>query len=666
MQQETNKCQKNPTEPLESTKPPVEDEQKHQEVQEVQEEKIKKEEEDKIEQAAGTIAVEEDQKPEQRMFRHSQEQDSRSSSGRSSADSSDLEDSASHRFSRVLVVNDDSLTSDNDIEDNEDSDSAREGQPIILRRVSVLAEQDQQKEADDSVVLRQIRLIDEDDKLEAEGEKSSEDNSSLEDEQPQHQQHSKNRYCVSDRQEIASYDEIYLASSQDIDDNIVLLKSIKSIDPENAAGRSNSPVRRNFSTVGQYRAFPKQMQQELQADPEDESKSLSEIDDSSNDSAVMPDSLEVSMQDLEDSIESRDVGGALLAEPSAVEGTLQEGQPLPPPLLQKGEGESKCSSSPSSSESSSNAGALSSSDELHEYSLTPPRVSTEQQQQQQQGGSSQQISESSAALMAKSRKKWQIPASFDIKGLPSTHFLPPERKKSTSHNSLLSAAVDAADELQPEDEENANVSPAAASIIPAGDEVLRSLEDDNDELLPRQPSESMTTARGAHDESSASAERVRGSESTEQVGGSGEDRSWYRAPVERRTPTRKEENNSCLDEEDEQEEGEDEDDDCLPSFPKVRRDWVAPKLGNLSLNHLNHVNNNNNNNIATAAGVNNSHLQANNNKYRSLVMITQAAYQPVNVITSDTTTLLQPQPHEQSRYFQQFAAADANQEAVAR
>ncbi|XP_031778000.1 uncharacterized protein LOC100123872 isoform X2 [Nasonia vitripennis] len=658
VQQETNKCQKNSTEPLELTKPPVEDEQKR---QEVQEEKGEKEQDEEVEQAAGSAEVEEDQKQEQRMFRHSQEQDSRSSSGRSSADSSDLEDSASHRFSRVLVVNDDSLTSDNDIEDNEDSDSAREGQPIILRRVSVLAEQDQQKEADDSVVLRQIRHIDEDDKLEAEEEKSSEDSSSLEDEQPQHQHHSKNRYCVSDRQEIASYDEIYLASSQDNDDNIVLLKSIKSIDPENTAGRSNSPVRRNFSTVGQYRAFPKQQQQQPDpADPEDESKSLSEIDESSNDSAVMPDSLEVSMQDLEDSIESRDVGGALLAAPSAVEGTLQEGQPLPPPRLQREEGESKCSSSPSSSESSSNAGALSSSDELHEYSLTPPRVSTEQQQQQQ-GGSSQQLSESSAALMAKSRKKWQIPASFDIKGLPSTHFLPPERKKSTSHSSLLSAAVDAADELQPEDEENANASPAAASIVPASDEALESLEDENDELLPRQPSESMTTARGAHDESSASTERVRGSESTEQVGGSGEDRSWYRAPVERRTPTRKEENNSCVDEKEEEEEGEDEDDDCLPSFPKVRRDWVAPKVGNLSLNHLNNVNNN-----IAAAGVNNSHLQANNNKYRSLVMITQAAYQPVNVITSDTTTLLQPQPHEQSRYFQQFAAADANQEAVAR
>ncbi|XP_066600781.1 uncharacterized protein [Prorops nasuta] len=92
------------------------------------------------------------------MYQHARE-NSGSSSGRSSADSSDLEDdSASHRFSRVFVVNDDSLTSDNEIEDNEDeaedSDSAEGG--VTLKSVTSLSEDGE------PVILQRVTFLDED------------------------------------------------------------------------------------------------------------------------------------------------------------------------------------------------------------------------------------------------------------------------------------------------------------------------------------------------------------------------------------------------------------------------------------------------------------------------------------------------------------------------
>lgn len=212
-----------------------------------------------------------------------QGQDSRSSSGRSSADSSDLEDSAaSHRFSRVMIVNqgDDSLTSDNDIEDNEDSDSARESRP--LKQVDFIPENDQDKEsAEDSVVLKKIRHFDEEsylvednsDKSESGDQKNSEDKPKKE--------------FSAQSDEIASYDEIYLASNQEDSENIVLLKSVKSIDPESFGQSKNS-------FVPGFKAFPKQLEskhQEVVLASNACNSDENDDDDSSDDSAVMPDSL---------------------------------------------------------------------------------------------------------------------------------------------------------------------------------------------------------------------------------------------------------------------------------------------------------------------------------------------------------------------------------------
>lgn len=340
------------------------------------------------------------------------------------------------------------------------------------------------------------------------------------------------------------------------------------------------------------------------------------------------------MQDLEDSIEARnntsptstlacDIGRALLAASSPVEGKSnnlhkpEEKEEATSPTA-KGEEEAeeeKQLTTTASSSTTSSSGALtsttsSSSDELHEYS-----VSCTQAQE--------------AAYMAKSRKKWQIPASFDIKGLPSTHFLPPDRKKDVtkSLSPLLSAAEDI--QLQPQEEEEFSVlhqnhlqdEENANGYQEEHEYVVHDLENERG----RDESSSSYSNGNSNDE------RVRGSSAaaaaTKQVG---VNERLLLPP--RRTPTNDDVAALAVDDDVYEEEYEEEEE----AFPTRRGDWT----NNLcSLSQLNNINNNSNGTAAGAADV----AQLSNNKYRSLVMITQAAYQPVNVITSDTTTLMQPQ-----------------------
>ncbi|CAB0032245.1 unnamed protein product [Trichogramma brassicae] len=264
----------------------------------------------------------EDSGQEQRMFNRrdsSQEQDSRSScsSGRSSADSSDLEDednsSATHhhhsRFSRVLVVNpggdDDSLTSDNDIEDNDDSDS---GHNIVLERVEPNELAEKESGANDSVVLRRIRHIDADAQLDELNKKEEEEGDDDEDEkEKKHPVIDRPQQHADSHQEIASYDEIYLASNKDDSAESVLLKSVRSIDPDelppiagstprpnsnnDRSADNNSPTSKSSYRMQQFVAQQQPVIAALEKDSFDK-----DYDDSSNDSAVMPDSLEVSLQ----------------------------------------------------------------------------------------------------------------------------------------------------------------------------------------------------------------------------------------------------------------------------------------------------------------------------------------------------------------------------------
>ncbi|XP_011503250.1 PREDICTED: uncharacterized protein LOC105366490 [Ceratosolen solmsi marchali] len=653
-------------------------EEEQQEKQEQDQKREKEQEQEKEQHQQQSV------QQQSRMFRHSQEQNSRSSSGRSSADSSDLEDSASHRFTRVLIVNDDSLTSDNDIEDNEDSDSTRDDcNKIVYKGVD-----------QEPVVLRHIRLLDED--IDLDSNKSDKSCQLEEDNDDDECNKTKNCYWINGQdheREIAGYNEIYLAGIQEHSDNHVLLKSVKSIDPDsNLKGDLKPFLSREKSIDLQQEPEDNEEREEKEEEIADEDENENEdelsLENLSNDSAVMPDSLEVSIQELEDSIEiagsfTYDIGRALLAASSPLD---EKGSPgkgdkatAEKAVLQE-KGQENCnpsSASPSlsesggSSESSVSAAGcvINSSCKLHEYVVV-----TRSQQKYEEVNLSDSV-----ALMAKSRKKWQIPASFDIKGMPCAHFMPPERRKNSSHSSLnplLSATTDS-DELQPEDEENAN------------ELGLGRLCDQKDECF----AECMTKNVAAHDESSDGGggnHSVRGERRLlKQVGGGTED-PRYRV-VEWRTPTPREESS-------------DKDDTLMPPAPVCRRDWIASNI-NFGLEHFNYENNNSNvnsnhnnksynknnnnneekeevveeereegeeeeeevevekdDNDSSSSGINSNAINQ-VNKYKSLVMITQGAYQPVNVITSDTTTLLQPQ-FEQTGYFQM--ALESGQEVIRR
>ncbi|KAK1118947.1 hypothetical protein K0M31_013718 [Melipona bicolor] len=197
----------------------------------------------------------ENRRGQQRMFQHD---DSGSSSGRSSADSSDLEeDSSSHRFSRVFVVNDDSLTSDNDIEDNgdedEDSDSATED-GVTLKRVTALPDEE-------PVVLQYVRFFGEDSNYEdSSGDRTrnnkkedlekrsscKDDGSKVNDKSEREEGTNEKRRSRGKKHNLEMNDkrislsslqrempeEMYIASDNDCSENQIELKSIKTLDPD--------------------------------------------------------------------------------------------------------------------------------------------------------------------------------------------------------------------------------------------------------------------------------------------------------------------------------------------------------------------------------------------------------------------------------------------------
>lgn len=565
------------------------------------------------------------------MFQRFQEQDSHSSSGRSSADSSDLEDSASHRFSRVLNINDDSLTS----EDNEDSDSAREGHPIVIKRASNDPDEIPQNEQSEPVLLKNIRLLSEDVLPNSESaERSQSDDDADEEEEEENTRKSFNEKI----QNIVSYDEIYLASTQDDSENLVLLKSVRFIDPDGVNDFSTGcvndtdllPSYKNLSGLQQSEEVSKKEEQEKVVNDAKEEEKEEEDDDS----AVMPDSLEVSMQDLEDSIEiasSDDV--TLFVTSSPIVGDSGEEGELVATRV-KGEqrhGQEKCISL------SENTGAGVPINVAAAAMVKSDKLETRHQKDCCNKTTVAAVAATdetdNLALMAKTRKKWQIPASFDIKGIPSTHFLPQERRKEQNANPLLSATADT-EELQPEDEED-NVNNNNIK-----DEVYSNSVEDDESCRRRR---SVTKKLDAHDEINNS-EIVRGAAAfattTEQVGGSNEELPPRYGAVERRTPIRNDDDEVVKKEKKTDEEVA----SCTaaslksPSPPARRTIYYSSSDTNLSLNQ---INNNHNSAAADAAA----------NKYRSLVMITnQAAYQPVNVITSDTTTLLQPSRFQSSGF----------------
>lgn len=161
-----------------------------------------------------------------------QHSDTASSSGRSSADSSDLEDSSSsHRFSRVFVVNDDSLTSDNEAGDEHDSDSVCK-EPALLRKVNVFSDEE-------PVILRHVRLLSEDSsEICCLPKAKSEVDESL----PREAEEERTLTCSGNV-------ELYLADSDDYSDNCIQLKSIKTLDPDSMVKHQAEAEERGASSA---------------------------------------------------------------------------------------------------------------------------------------------------------------------------------------------------------------------------------------------------------------------------------------------------------------------------------------------------------------------------------------------------------------------------------
>lgn len=574
-----------------------------------------------------------------RMFGHSRE-NSGSSSGRSSADSSDLEDSASHRFSRVFVVNDDSLTSDNDIEDNEDSDSAREGGGVVtLKRVTSIPEEE-------PVVLRRVRLLDEDTNLhrdsldtEAQGERSM-------DQLPNRIERRADILAQRD----PDANEIYLASSIDCSDSHIQLKSIKNLNPDgiDVCGRGDE------NDNGVFR------------DSDDTPKNW--------DSAITPDSLEVvctsylgnsieivTEKDIENSDKGADqtysretkinlspgiksddgpaagddkqivlsssvtsasapVAACPETNDSVVESTISKSQPL---------GNTSSCSTTDSSETNT-TGSEVSSDELHEYEVSPyangpPIVA-----------STPRDAKKIVDLSSTKRQVTPMPRRSLRLGDQSFETLVTATRKDSAQSPCVAPRTlkplkISRDNLDVVNDDDKSINAKNSSSRNVGEIISSKIHDifknsdikenasDEDRSNANDDDSSRVAAVSASSRTGDESGAVRGEKPGEsQVGvsevvvgsggggggGSGGDCSErgtatarFRS-VERRPPTRKE--NGCFP-------------PTASSNERARESQNFPS----------------------------------NNKYRSLVMITQGAYQPVSVITSDTTTLLQPPDESQ-------------------
>ncbi|XP_051167427.1 uncharacterized protein LOC127285450 isoform X2 [Leptopilina boulardi] len=465
----------------------------------------------------------------QRMYRHSRG-NSGSSSGRSSADSSDLEDSASHRFSRVFVINDDSLTSDNDIEDNDDSDSAREG-GITLKKVTALSEEEE------PVILRCVRLLNEDadknDKGDENEDKIDSDNVIVDD----------NYWLTKDSTKTDIFhdvNEIYVADSKDSLDCRIELKSIKTLDPENYEVKNQDHL-----MIGE----------------------LTSEDDEIEKKDSIPDSLEISEK----------LASTPINDNSRIKEIESSRDAATNPGQKPREDSSVSSITDSSTSETNTTGSEVSSDELHEYEVTPVRFAF--------GDNSRSIRCNNKPPILRKINNDQLKSKFE-----SYKFVPNEEVKIEEEEGEMKIEEEKEGRKLKEEDRKMNdiISGKIEEIFKSVE--MRSNDDDDDETI------NPVAISVTHDESE---QRVRGKlAGARQVGdedsggAAGIERGTARCySVERLPPTRTKEN----------------------GFPPV---------------------------VSTTARDLQNFPQ--NNKYKSLVMITQGAYQPVSVITSDTTTLLQP------------------------
>lgn len=617
----------------------------------------------------------------QGMYQHSRE-DSGSSSGRSSADSSDLEeDSSSHRFSKVFVVNDDSLTSDNDIEDNaeDDSDSAAEG-GVTLKRVTAIPEEE-------PVVLQHIRLLNEDVFVENRSEIN-------ENELKESKKHSK-AYIVGNacsengnksldepvvnltnkRKNRSRKDgtdngdnqlplllqcrsipeEIYLAGDSECSDNRIELKSIRMLDPDSIDSpidilkmdeRSISKVHNEEKTVDPLR--------EISQDDLIEPKSLaSDVWDPT----IVPDSLEISGVSSEISV-IEDVSVNHQEKPRIYDDEQVARLIVTNDYERQGDKKPRLSGANCSngnviidastdsctSTESNTTGSEISSDELHEYEVTPAEsfFNYSNEDTAIKGKLLYQIDTKNTEDTTRDIKENGLHDNRDDK--KSSTMTKNGVKQNQSERSIGEPALsnspmidikDDGDEDNEDDDDDEGYRSVTCRrggqdgglkdndlTAPAGEE--RVGVDVGDAIITSRIQE---MSRSAEEQGGAGGKMntahdgpVRGeivvqvggnSDGNSDSGGGGEsaeegDATRFRS-VERRPCTRQENGFPA---------------DCQVSAKDLARD---PAQHNNSTN------------------VYNSNNNSSSNKYRSLVMITQeASYQPVSVVTSDTTTLLQP------------------------
>lgn len=684
-------------------------------------EDAEKVEESEVEAACGDSLSSSFDKNTQRMYEHSRE-DSGSSSGRSSADSSDLEeDSSSHRFSRVFVVNDDSLTSDNDIEDNEedDSDSAAEG-GVTLKRVTAIPEEE-------PVVLQHVRLLNEDALVENERKEHSrrdpevrskscskicnvadepEDDAKLSNDHLANSSDKRRsrgrRDGVDDGdkrlplllQHRSIPEEMYLADDNDCSGNRIELRSIRTLDPdsidppvasatktdETPATKIQTPCEEKPSdTLNNYRSKTPEVRQDDFAEPKSSSSDAW-------DSTIVPDSLEISGESVVEDNDVTDDQSSVSSASCAVSDNEQRksttngndddrerraNQPRLPVTDRNVLVDASVDSS------IGNESDTTDNKQRQVFSVSPYMFD---RAKVRPSHNFYKFAAFNSKLVHRERQdsakrvlediRIQLPSSYhlhEFNGNDKKSFTRTIMKRSAQPGKMVSEW--SADE----DSNDADIARNVASMISRKDD---DDEDDDGSVTRRRagrteeqdgakdndPSTTMTTAGdlvGVVDvgdavsseiqETSRSAEGaskvdsahdggpVRGEITTAaadgQVGGSGSDgnngdsgggeggggggdgeslaeggTTRFRS-VERRPCTRKEN-----------------------GFPA---DASAKDLARDAQHFLSAACNNNNNNNSNSSG--------NSNKYRSLVMITQeASYQPVSVVTSDTTTLLQP------------------------
>ncbi|XP_011063120.1 PREDICTED: uncharacterized protein LOC105151231 [Acromyrmex echinatior] len=612
----------------------------------------------------------------QGIYQHSRE-DSGSSSGRSSADSSDLEeDSSSHRFSKVFVVNDDSLTSDNDIEDNEenDSDSAAEG-GVTLKRVTAIPEEE-------PVVLQHIRLLNEDifmenergvnkDELEESKRHSKtyifgndqlkSDDKSLDKSAANliDKRKSRNKKIGSDNddkrlplllQRRSIPEELYLADNSDCSDNRIELKSIRMLDPDSIdpptvilkdEKKSVSKIQICSEAVNTSKEI---LQNGLIECPKSPSSDTW-------DSTIVPDSLEISGVSSETSvpretdIDYRDRfrifdNGQITRSIITTNDCEKQGD-------KQRLSEADCSNvdiiadaftDSCTSNESNTTGSEVSSDELHEYEVTPIESSFDYNNEIAAINDEllYQIGKKKIEDISKGIKEngYHLGNNHDDKTSPTMtksgakQSVQSERPISgrSSIKSMISAKDDNDDNDDEDDDEgyrsvtcrrggqDGGPGDNDPTAVAAGEE--RAQTDIGDAILTSRIQEMMGSAEEQDGNSKVDIAHdgpVRG-EIAVQVGGNGDGNGVSGS-------------GECS------EEGDATRFRSVERRPCTRQENGFPADGQTSAKDL----------ARDTAQHNSNNNTSGNNKYRSLVMITQeASYQPVSVVTSDTTTLLQP------------------------